>query len=156
VGEQTYTGKAIKPAVKVFFGETELEEKKDYTIAYANNTNAGMATFTVIGKGSYTGTASGAYRIVAQDISKLTATLDPKAYTGKEVKLTKGDIKRKSGGKFINDVTFDFDEDSYKNNVNKGKATVVVKGTGNYGGTKTITFTIGSKGILWWWRNLFN
>ena len=54
------------------------------------------------------------------------------------------------------DVTFDFDEDSYKNNVNKGKATVVVKGTGNYSGTKTITFTIGSKGILWWWRDLFN
>nr|MCR5267804.1 leucine-rich repeat protein [Lachnospiraceae bacterium] len=111
---------------------------------------------TVIGKGSYTGTASGTFRIVAQDISKLTATLDPKAYTGKAVKLNKGDIKWKSGGKFVNDVTFDFDESSYKNNVNKGKATVIVKGTGNYGGTKTITFTIGSKGILWWWRNLFN
>ncbi len=23
-------------------------------------------------------------------------------------------------------------------------------------GSKTITFTIGTKGILWWWRNLFN
>ncbi len=111
---------------------------------------------TVSGKGNYTGTATGTYRIVAQDISKLTATLDPKAYTGKAVKLNKGDIKWKSGGKFVNDVTFDFDEDSYKNNVNKGKATVVVRGKGNYGGTKTITFTIGSKGIFWWWRNLFN
>ncbi len=72
------------------------------------------------------------------------------------MKLSKGDIKWKSGGKFANDVTFDFDENSYKNNINKGKATVIVKGTGNYGGTKTVTFTIGSKGILWWWRNLFN
>ncbi len=105
---------------------------------------------------NYTGTVKGTYRIMKQDIGKLSATLDPKAYTGKEVKLSKGDIRWKSGGKITNDVTFDFDENSYKNNVNKGKATVVVKGTGNYGGTKTITFTIGSKGILWWWRNLFN
>ena len=102
------------------------------------------------------GTVRGTYRIAKQDIGKLSASLDPKAYTGKEVKLSKGNIRWKSGGKITNDVTFDFDENSYKNNVNKGKATVVVKGTGNYGGTKTITFTIGSKGILWWWRNLFN
>ncbi len=111
---------------------------------------------TLSGKGSYTGTAGGTYRVASQDISKLTATLDPKAYTGKEVKLTKGDIKWKSGGKAVKDVTFDFDESSYKNNVNKGKATVVVRGKGNYGGIKTITFTIGSKGILWWWKNMFN
>ena len=102
------------------------------------------------------GTVKGTYRIMKQDIGKLTATLDPKAYTGKEVKLVRGDIRWKSGAKAVNDVTFDFDENSYKNNTNKGKATVIVKGTGNYGGTKTITFTIGSKGILWWWRNLFN
>ncbi|MCR5268628.1 MAG: leucine-rich repeat domain-containing protein [Lachnospiraceae bacterium] len=111
---------------------------------------------TVSGKGNYTGTATGTYRIFAQDISKLTASLDPMAYTGKAVKLGRGDIRWKSGGKPVDDVTFDFDESSYKNNVNKGKATVVVRGTGNYGGTKTITFTIGSKGILWWWRNLFD
>ncbi|MCR5509105.1 MAG: leucine-rich repeat domain-containing protein [Lachnospiraceae bacterium] len=105
---------------------------------------------------NYTGTVMGIYRIVAQDIGKLTATLDPKAYTGKEVKLNKGDIKWKSGTKTVTGVSFYLVENSYKNNVNKGKATVVVKGTGNYGGTKTITFTIGSKGIKWWWRNLFN
>ncbi len=112
---------------------------------------------TVQSKGStYTGSVTGSYTIAAQDIGKLTASLDPKAYTGKVIKLSRGDIKWKLGGKAVNSVTFDFIESTYTNNVNKGKATVVVRGTGNYGGTKTITFTIGSKGILWWWRNLFN
>ncbi|MBP5385263.1 MAG: hypothetical protein J6Y57_09870, partial [Lachnospiraceae bacterium] len=120
--------------------------------------NAGTPVYVwVEAKGAnYTGTVIGTYRIAKQDIGKLSASLDPKAYTGKEVKLSIGDIRWKSGGKVVNDVTFDFIESTYTNNVNKGKATVVVKGTGNYGGTKTITFTIGSKGILWWWRNLFN
>lgn len=36
----------------------------------------------------------------------------------------------------------------------KGKYTGTV--TGEYGGTKKITYTIGSKGFLWWWRNLSN
>ncbi len=105
---------------------------------------------------NYAGTVMGTYRIMAQDIGKLTASIEPKAYTKSAVKLDKYDITWKLGGKAVNDVTFDFDDSTYTNNVNKGKATVVVKGTGNYGGTKTITFTIGSKGILWWWRNLFN
>ncbi|MCR5589958.1 MAG: leucine-rich repeat domain-containing protein [Lachnospiraceae bacterium] len=105
---------------------------------------------------TYTGSVTGSYTIAAQDIGKLTASLDPKTYTGKAVKLSQSDISWKSGGKAVNDVTFDFIESSYTNNVNKGKATVLVRGTGNYGGTKTITFTIGAKGILWWWRNLFN
>lgn len=112
---------------------------------------------TVQSKGTtYTGSVMGNYTIAAQDIGKFTASLDPKAYTGKVIKLSRGDIKWKLGGKVVNDVTFDFDDSTYTNNVNKGKAAVVVRGTGNYGGRKTLTFTIGSKGILWWWRNLFN
>ena len=34
---------------------------------------------------------------------------------------------------------------SYSNNINKGTATAVIKGTGNYSGTKTIKFKIGQK-----------
>ena len=46
----------------------------------------------------------------------------------------------------------DYEIVSYENNINKGKAKVTIKGVGNYGGTKTITFTIKAKGLLWWWR----
>ena len=104
---------------------------------------------------NYSGTASGTYRIGLYDISKLTASLDPKAYTGKAVTISADEIKWKPV-KNQPDATAAIDENSYKNNVNKGKATVDVVGTGDYCGRKTITYTIGAKGFLWWWRNLFN
>lgn len=53
----TYTGKALKPAILVFDGPTQLKEKTDYTIAYKDNTNASTdgkeATVTIKGKGNY-------------------------------------------------------------------------------------------------------
>ena len=50
----------------------------------------------------------------------------------------------------------DYEIVSYTANRNKGTAEVALRGRGDYGGTKTVSFTIGTKGILWWWRNLFN
>ena len=41
-------------------------------------------------------------------------------------------------------------EGSYKNNLKKGTASVTIRGTGNYGGTKVVKFTIKSKTFKWW------
>ena len=49
----------------------------------------------------------------------------------------------------------DYEIVSYSNNIKKGSAAVTLKGVGNYGGTKTVKFTIRAKGFLWWWRDLF-
>ena len=52
----TYTGKALKPAIQVFDGETQLKEKTDYTVSYKNNTNASVgnqAQVIIKGKGNY-------------------------------------------------------------------------------------------------------
>lgn len=46
-----------------------------------------------------------------------------------------------------------FDIADYTNNVKRGTATVTIKGKDNYGGTKTVKFTIRAKGFLWWWKN---
>lgn len=48
-----YTGKAIKPAMRVYDGRTLLKEKTDYTLSYKKNTDAGEALITVKGKGNY-------------------------------------------------------------------------------------------------------
>ena len=42
-----------------------LKQGTDYTVAYSKNTNIGTAAITVTGKGSYTGTAKGSFKIVA-------------------------------------------------------------------------------------------
>ena len=76
VAAQVYTGKALKPAVKVVLNGKTLKKGKDYIVRYKNNKAVGTATVTVTGKGSYTGTAKATFRI------------NPKAVTG--LKLTAG------------------------------------------------------------------
>ena len=109
--------------------------------------------------GAYSGFVAGTYRIIKNDIGKLSASIEPKTYTGEEIKLLKTDIIWKQGGKPVSLPEEDFEiiESTYKNNINKGKATVIVHGTGDdWGGFKTLTFTIGPKGFVWWIRNLLN
>ena len=53
ISDQTYTGKAITPAVTVKDGEEVLKAGTDYTVTYENNINAGTATATVTGAGDY-------------------------------------------------------------------------------------------------------
>ena len=59
-GPFTYTGSAITPTVTVKPDEMggALTVDVDYTVGYEDNTNAGTATITVTGIGSYEGTAS--------------------------------------------------------------------------------------------------
>ena len=59
-----YTGSALTTTPTVKYGETTLTEGADYTLLYSDNTNAGMATVTVTGKGNYTGAGSATFTIV--------------------------------------------------------------------------------------------
>ena len=56
IANQTYSGGALMPTPKVTCNGKELREGVDYTLTYANNTQAGTATVTVTGKGAYAGT----------------------------------------------------------------------------------------------------
>lgn len=107
-------------------------------------------TAKVKGLGNYTGDIACTYRIVQADISKAKCSILTQTYTGKEIKLGKDDISVKIGG--VKLAKEDYEIVSYSNNVNKGTATVVIKGVGNYGGTKTIKFKIKSKPFSWWFR----
>ncbi|MCI7097970.1 MAG: InlB B-repeat-containing protein [Lachnospiraceae bacterium] len=50
----TYTGKAITPTVTITDGANTLKDGTDYTVTYTDNINAGTATVTATGQGSYT------------------------------------------------------------------------------------------------------
>lgn len=67
----TYTGKTIKPAVKV----SGLSSKTDYSVAYSANKAAGVATVKITGKGNYSGTVVLNFNILPKGtaISKLKA-----------------------------------------------------------------------------------
>ena len=64
VADQTYTGKALVPAVNVTAAGFSLEAGKDYTAAYTKNKYTGKAAVTVTGTGNFTGTATKTFRIV--------------------------------------------------------------------------------------------
>lgn len=55
LSEVTYTGKAICPEPKVYYGSVLLKENTDYKVAYTDNISAGTATVIITGIGDYSG-----------------------------------------------------------------------------------------------------
>lgn len=136
IGRHTYTGRRIMPEVEVSVSGSRLQKNRDYKVSFTDNINAGNATVTISGIGDFGGEASKTFRI---DPAKITGmelsqgsftyngnTLKPAVkavYAGKEV-IKDGHVETNPGGKAV------------------GTYTVNVKGTGNYTGTLSKTFTI--------------
>ena len=102
----------------------------------------------VEGMGGYTGEATTTYRIVPASLAKATVKVANQQYTGKPIIPDKKDITVT-----LNKV--ELDADNYEivsctNNVNKGSATLVIRGVGDeYGGIKTVKFKIDAKTLFW-------
>lgn len=88
--EHTYNGSAHTPSVVVYAVDkdgmmTPLKENTDYTVSYADNTNAGAASVTVTGKGAY----------ASWEDAKATFTIQPAkqsvTFADMEVEKTYGD-----------------------------------------------------------------
>lgn len=111
-------------------------------------------TVTVHGKGYYENSSiTGSYRIYEKNIGRLKFVIDPQEYTGEEIKLSRSDIHvyassadaKNDRNEITEEDCFEIVEAGYKNNVKAGTAKVTLRGTGNYGGTKTYSFKIQKK-----------
>ena len=137
--EYSYTGKKIKPDVKVVLDASNLKKKTDYTVSYFYNKKVGKASVVVQGTGNYNGSIVKTFKIKRAKMknAKINGLAKVYSYTGNNVKpyftvkVNGVTLKRKKDYRII-----------YLNNRSKGKATVIVKGKGNYRGTKTATFKI--------------
>lgn len=67
IADKTYTGDAFKPSPKVYYKTTLLKKNVDYTISYANNTDAGTAKVTINGKRNYYGSFTKTFKINKAD-----------------------------------------------------------------------------------------
>ncbi len=105
---------------------------------------------TITGKGNYVNDISGQYRIVKSSIAKAKVTVKQQVYTGVAVKPGKEDIIVKVGNTTLSKN--DYEIISYSNNVNKGTATVTLKGTGNYGGVITVKYKIVQRTFFNWFK----
>ena len=152
VSAKTYTGKAIvqKPVVKL--DGKKLVAGKHYTVKYANAKGkavkaknvkaAGTYKVVVKGKGYCKGTVTKSFKVKAVSM-KAKSVKVAKVKTQKLVKSGKA-VKPKltvKFGKTVLKAGKDY-KVTYKNNKKAGTAKAIVKGVGNFSGSRTVTFKI--------------
>lgn len=141
IDDVVYTGKEIIPMFIVtseVLGYTFVKDT-DYTVKGMNNKNAGKATLIVTFTGNYSGVVEASFMIVPKSAEKVVVSPIPdQRYTGSAIKP---ELEIKDGS--INLIEGQDYTVEYKDNVNKGTASVVVTFIGNYtGNPKTVSFTI--------------
>ena len=156
---KTYTGKAVSQSVVIKNNRHTLVEGIDFTVTCRNNKSVGTATVIVKGKGDYTGTITGAFKITkaanpltvktavtrvkCSDLQRRNVTVKPLTVRKNQGKLS---FKKISGNSRIvlNTSTGKF---TVKKGLKKGtyalKVRVSAKGNNNYKGvSKNVTVKI--------------
>ena len=143
IDDQTYTGEPLTPDVKVTFNGAELVRDTDFTVSYEDNTDAGPARAVITGIGNYTGNAEKAFTINAKPLTAAdVAGITDVTYTG--TAFMPEPVVTLDGKTLVRDQDYIL---AYKYNINASaseekRATVAVKGTGNYEGTAVVRFWI--------------
>ena len=150
VDNVVYNGAAQEPTVTVTVGGKTLTEGKDYTLAFANNINAGMATVTVTGAGDYEGEIVKTFEIAKADSSvDVYPEANELTYNGEAQSLVT------AGSSESGTVVYSLDGAEYSETIptgiNADKYTVYykVEGDSNHNDSEpaTVTVTIKAKDI---------
>ena len=88
IGDQTYSGAALTPAVTVRDGSTTLLSGRDYSVSYSGNKNVGTATATITGQNNYSGTLTQTFEIKPKEIALNLSALPDATMVGSDVVLT--------------------------------------------------------------------
>jgi arabinogalactan endo-1,4-beta-galactosidase len=159
VSGSTYTGKPVKPNVTLEYGTYKLQQGKDYTVSYKNNTKAESgAELTISGKGSFDGKITRTFTIAPQSLKN--SQIEAKAKTliynnGKNLKPVftvtsevSGTLKENRDYEAVTEYQY-FKEDGTVETVNAitemGKYTTTLKGKNNYSGSITIDIYVTDK-----------
>lgn len=155
----TYTGKDIKPEVRVYDSNRLLKVGQDYTISYKNNTKANDASkestapaVVVKGKGNYTGTEKQTFEIIPLDLNDTSiAVEDITAAYNKKVQK-KVPVATYNGKKLVNnkDFTVSYPDKGTDAYIEAGTFNILLtaKQGGNFTGTRTVQFTITNNTLI--------
>lgn len=148
---QPYTGLAVEPELTVHLGESLLHPGEDYEVSYSNNvdrsTEDSPASATIVPAENSLYTESQTVNfMISRDIAGADVQLISESftYTGKaiepmpSVKFGKEDLKE----------GIDYEIAEYKDNIDVGTASMIIKGIAGYDGEKTVTFSIIPKSII--------
>ncbi len=152
-----YNGKVQKKIPTLSWNGKKLVNRKDFTVSYPNGADAyqeeGDYEVLVTAKngGNFTGEKTIRLSIVNPDdyklISKATVKKIPaQQYTGGPIELDSDELKVtfKGVGTLLEGEDYDVE---YENNTAVGTATALIQGTGDYIGTKRVTFQIKGKSL---------
>ena len=64
IPNQNYTGHEVTPEVKISYNGIALVEGNDFVLEFQNNTEQGLATVTITGKGNFTSTTTKTFYII--------------------------------------------------------------------------------------------
>ena len=142
--EFIYDGEYHRPGYTVTTAEgVELSESTDYNVMVYSQSDAGEGEAYVNLRGNYTGSATATFYVLPCPVDDFDAQLTTTSFTydGTEKKPVPDTIT-------INDERATY-EMSYQNNVNVGTGKATITLTGNYSGSKTLTFTIKKQTKTW-------
>lgn len=154
VGYMKGAGKYISKPVLTDMSGKALKDGSDYETEYSlpggkkldkrDTVPAGRdVCVTILGKGKYEGEMTATYRITDRSFANTVVKVASKTYTGHYIYLEEQDITVKQGKiRLVYGEDYEILEDTYTHNLEKGTASVKIRGIGTYGGIKTIKFRI--------------
>lgn len=140
--DAVYTGAAITDTATVSYSG-DAWSGDEPVLSFENNVNVGTATAKMTAGGA---TASTTFKINPANISYTTVTFDPSNGTYNGSAYTPRVTVTFNGATLVEDKDYTLSWDS-SDLTNAGSHTATITGIGNFTGTKTATFTIGSADI---------
>ena len=128
-------------------GLTVLKKDTDYKIAYSGNVNAGIAKVTLTGLGNYTGTKTVEFTINPKSISKASVgSISNQTYKGSA--HTPTPTVTLDSTQLVNGTDYTI---AYSNNVNAGKATMLLSAATCYRYIHIVLGVTSNRRATAWW-----
>lgn len=139
-----YDGSEKKPkptSIRYYFNDVysySLIEGQDFSLSYANNTDAGTGTVTVNGVGGFSNSKSNNFTITSASINNAVFTdIETVKFSGG--KLYPNFTVTVDGRELVKNTDYTVE---YSNNVQVGTGNIKITGKGNYTGVAETTFTV--------------
>ena len=159
-----YTGKAIKPVIRVFDSGTLLTNKTDYTVTYKNTTKAyhvedpdnptatdkKKAPQVIIKtnkKGNYKGTETIYFSIEPLDINDEQITVDELSAQAGSKPINPVPVVYFNGKKLKNKTDYTVNYNGW-DGLTPGDPTILIQGKGNFAGTREATVHVAPIGSI--------
>ena len=132
--------KIWEPKPVLTYNKKTLTEGVDYTLSYSNNKNIGTATVTITGIGAFIGTRTVSFKITGTDISTvLISGIKNAEYTSESITLDSIVVKNSKKKLLTEGVDYEI---AFEDNIEVGKAHVILIGINGYTGTLKTPFYI--------------